>query len=75
VARPLRVFRVAGPESDHVRFRCRAPVQHGTPSRIGILLINLGTPAAPTPMAVRAYLKQFLSDPRWWSKFRGRCGG
>lgn len=30
----------------------------------GILLIQLGTPDAPTPEAVRPYLKQFLSDPR-----------
>jgi len=29
-----------------------------------ILLVNLGTPAAPTPAAVRAYLAEFLSDPR-----------
>lgn len=32
--------------------------------RIGILLTNIGTPDAPTPKAVRCYLKQFLSDPR-----------
>lgn len=32
--------------------------------KIGILLINLGTPDAPTPPAVRRYLRQFLSDPR-----------
>ncbi|MEQ1725250.1 MAG: ferrochelatase [Sphingopyxis sp.] len=32
--------------------------------RIGVLLINLGTPDAPTPAAVRRYLRQFLSDPR-----------
>ena len=32
--------------------------------RIGILLVNLGTPDAPTPPAVRRYLKQFLSDRR-----------
>jgi len=31
---------------------------------VGILLINLGTPDAPTTPAVRRYLKQFLSDPR-----------
>lgn len=31
---------------------------------IGILLINLGTPDAPTKEAVRRYLKQFLDDPR-----------
>jgi ferrochelatase len=29
-----------------------------------VLLVNLGTPAAPTPQAVRAYLAEFLSDPR-----------
>jgi len=32
--------------------------------KIGILLINLGTPNAPEPGAVRLYLKEFLSDPR-----------
>jgi ferrochelatase len=31
-------------------------------SRIGILLINLGTPDAPKPAAVRRYLAEFLSD-------------
>jgi len=31
---------------------------------IGVLLVNLGTPDAPTPTAVRRYLAQFLSDPR-----------
>ncbi len=30
----------------------------------GVLLVNLGSPAAPTPAAVRRYLKQFLSDRR-----------
>lgn len=29
-----------------------------------LLLVNLGTPAAPTPGAVRRYLAEFLSDPR-----------
>lgn len=32
--------------------------------RIGVLLINLGTPDAPEPRAVRRYLAEFLSDPR-----------
>jgi len=40
----------------------------------GVLLVNLGTPDAPTPGAVRRYLKEFLWDPRvvdvprrlWW---------
>ena len=29
----------------------------------GVLLVNLGSPEAPTPQAVRRYLRQFLSDP------------
>ena len=32
--------------------------------RIGVLLAQLGTPAAPTAAALRPYLRQFLSDPR-----------
>lgn len=31
---------------------------------IGVLLVNLGTPDAPTPAAIRRYLAEFLSDPR-----------
>jgi protoporphyrin/coproporphyrin ferrochelatase len=48
------------------------------PDRIGVLLSNLGTPDAPTPSALRRYLRQFLSDPRvvernrllWWFVLR-----
>ncbi|ALJ15189.1 ferrochelatase [Sphingopyxis macrogoltabida] len=32
--------------------------------RIGVLLVNLGTPDAPDPASVRRYLAQFLSDRR-----------
>ncbi len=32
--------------------------------RIGVLIVNLGTPDLPEPGAVRVYLRQFLSDPR-----------
>lgn len=47
--------------------------------RVGVLLVNLGTPAAPTAAAVRPYLKEFLSDPRvveiprfaWWPILNG----
>lgn len=47
---------------------------HGNSSRIGVLLINLGTPNAPSAEALRPYLKEFLSNPRvievpriiWW---------
>ena len=45
----------------------------------GILLVNLGTPDAPTSEAIKRYLKQFLSDKRvvdtprllWWPLLRG----
>jgi ferrochelatase len=41
-------------------------IQSAAPARpgIGVLLVNLGTPDAPTAVAVRAYLKEFLSDKR-----------
>lgn len=38
--------------------------QHGQAPHVGVLLVNLGTPDAPTPGALRRYLAQFLSDPR-----------
>lgn len=34
------------------------------PPKVGVLLVNLGTPDAPTTPAVKRYLKQFLSDRR-----------
>jgi ferrochelatase len=48
-------------------------------TKTGILLANLGTPDAPTPDAVKRYLRQFLSDKRvvdtsrllWWPLLRG----
>ncbi len=46
------------------RFQPEPPYAHGTQPRVGILLIQLGTPDAPTPAAVRAYLREFLSDAR-----------
>ena len=47
---------------------------HGLPESLGVLLVNVGTPDAPTTTAVRRYLRDFLSDPRvveiprpvWW---------
>ena len=55
------------------------PYTHGTLSKTAVVLVNLGTPDAPTPSAVRRYLKQFLSDPRmveipravWWLILNG----
>ena len=45
-------------------FRPEPKHQHGTIAKSAIVLVNLGTPDAPTRPAVRRYLKQFLSDPR-----------
>jgi ferrochelatase len=47
---------------------------HASASSLGVLLVNLGTPDAPTPSAVRRYLAEFLWDrrvieiprPLWW---------
>lgn len=47
--------------------------------RCAVVLINLGTPQAPTATAVRRYLREFLSDPRvvelprwlWWPILNG----
>ena len=46
------------------RFLPEPGFDHGTAAKPGVLLVNLGTPEAPTPAAVRRFLKQFLSDPR-----------
>lgn len=53
--------------------------RHGALAQVGVVLANLGTPDAPTPGAVRTYLKEFLSDPRvveipravWWFILNG----
>src|SRR5215510_5893948 len=34
------------------------------PERVGVLLVNLGTPDTCDARGVRVYLKEFLSDPR-----------
>lgn len=55
-------------------FRPEPPYAHGADPKVAVVLINLGTPDAPTTSAVRRYLKEFLSDPRvveipravWW---------
>lgn len=62
-----------------MRFLTEPGYAHGTPERTAILLVNLGTPEAPTRAAVRRYLKEFLSDPRvveiprlpWWLILNG----
>ena len=54
-----------------------APPEHGHPplhGRVGVVLVNLGTPDGTDYWSMRRYLKEFLSDPRvievprviWW---------
>jgi ferrochelatase len=55
-------------------YRSTPNFEHGRPESTGVLLVNLGTPDAPTAGAVRRFLRDFLSDPRvveyprliWW---------
>jgi ferrochelatase len=55
-------------------YESRANFEHGLPDSLGVLIVNLGTPDAPTASAVRRYLREFLADPRvveiprpiWW---------
>ncbi len=44
----------------------KRPADHPSVStgKIGVLIVNLGSPDAPDTKSVRRYLKQFLSDPR-----------
>ncbi|MBL8486707.1 MAG: ferrochelatase, partial [Rhodocyclaceae bacterium] len=61
------------------RFAPEPAFVHGSPERTAVLLVNLGTPAAPTAAALRPYLREFLSDPRvveipravWWPILNG----
>ena len=50
------------------------PYRHDQPAKTAVVLVNLGTPEAPTAQALRPYLREFLSDTRvveiprliWW---------
>lgn len=61
------------------RFLPEPPHRHGTPASTAIVLVNLGTPDAPTAPALKRYLREFLSDPRvveipkplWWLILNG----
>jgi ferrochelatase len=50
--------------SDIVEIASVRPDVPPAPGKIGVLLVNLGTPDAPDFLAVRRFLKSFLSDRR-----------
>jgi len=62
-----------------MRYKTEPSYAHGTTEKTAVLLINLGTPEAPTTKAVKTYLREFLSDPRvveipkllWWLILNG----
>lgn len=61
------------------RYRGITDFDHRAAGRIGVLLVNLGTPDAPDTRSVRRYLAEFLWDPRvievprplWWLILHG----
>ena len=62
-----------------MRYKTEPSYAHGTVEKTAVLLINLGTPEAPTAAAVKPYLREFLSDSRvveipkavWWLILNG----
>ena len=61
------------------RFHTEPTHHHGGATKTAVLLVNLGTPAAPTAAEGRVYLDEFLWDPRvveiprplWWLILKG----
>jgi ferrochelatase len=61
------------------RFTSPPGFDHAARQRIAVLMVQLGTPEAPTAEALRPYLKEFLGDPRvvelprlvWWPILNG----
>ncbi|MGY4399906.1 ferrochelatase [Bradyrhizobium sp. USDA 3315] len=47
-----------------IPFESAKPAGAPKPERVGVLLVNLGTPDTADAAGVRVYLKEFLSDPR-----------
>jgi protoporphyrin/coproporphyrin ferrochelatase len=62
-----------------MRYQSEPAYSHGSSEKTAVLLINLGTPQAPTATAVKPYLREFLGDPRvveiprllWWLVLHG----
>lgn len=67
------------PKEKIMAFQKEPAYTHGKTGKTAVLLVNLGSPDAPTPAAVRRYLKEFLWDPRvvevprplWWLILHG----
>ena len=62
-----------------MRYQTEPSYSHGISEKTAVLLINLGTPEAPTVKAVKPYLREFLGDRRvvelprllWWLVLNG----
>lgn len=62
-----------------MKYKNETEFRHDAPEVLGVLVLNLGTPDAPSVSAVRRYLAEFLSDPRvvelprplWWLILHG----
>jgi len=62
-----------------MKYQNETAFRHDAPESLGVLMLNLGTPEAPTGAALRTYLAEFLSDPRvvemprllWWLVLNG----
>lgn len=61
------------------RYLPEPPLRQNAGEKTAIVLVNLGSPDAPTAPALRRYLREFLSDPRvvelprllWWPILNG----
>lgn len=64
----LTAYRLPSPSTGHgpesMKYIGKPNFEHGTTEKLGVLVVNLGTPEAPETAAVRRYLAEFLSDPR-----------
>jgi ferrochelatase len=66
-------------KADMSRYSGEQDYRHDSTECLGVLLVNLGSPDAPTTKAVRRYLAEFLWDPRvveiprvpWWLILHG----
>lgn len=64
----LRLFKYLWPEQYLLEPHSEDPFNDApaprAASRVGVLMVNLGTPDEPTAPGIRRYLAEFLSDPR-----------